>query len=104
MLLSISVSANAQELSIEKITVTATRSSNNVMDIGSNISWLDDESLRLIEQQHINQALVHFPRSLPKFFMVFNAVRLYALSSAMNLKNNKWHKKYEDHAAPKVNV
>ena len=57
----ISVSGQTQEQSIEKVTVTATRSSNNVMDIGSNISWLDDETLRLIEQQHINQALVRIP-------------------------------------------
>lgn len=31
------------------------------MDVSSNISWLDDESLRLIEQQHINQVLVRIP-------------------------------------------
>jgi iron complex outermembrane receptor protein len=49
------------EQAIEKITITATRASSDIMDIGSNISWLDDESLRLIEQQHINQALVRVP-------------------------------------------
>jgi iron complex outermembrane receptor protein len=61
ILLSIPISGETQEQPIDKITVTATRASNNVMDIGSNISWLDDESLRLIEQQHINQALVRIP-------------------------------------------
>tara|TARA_R110002153_G_scaffold27084_4_gene84262 strand:+ start:13030 stop:15033 length:2004 start_codon:yes stop_codon:yes gene_type:complete len=60
-LASLSGLGQTQESSIDKITVTATRTSNNVMDIGSNISWLDDESLRLIEQQHINQALVRIP-------------------------------------------
>ena len=50
-----------QEKSIEQITVTATRTSQNILDVASNISWLDDESLRLIEQQHINQALVRIP-------------------------------------------
>jgi iron complex outermembrane receptor protein len=63
MLLIVSISGQTQEQSIEKVTVTASRGSNNVMDIGSNISWLDDESLRLIEQQHINQALVRLPGS-----------------------------------------
>ena len=63
MLSSVSLFSHAQEQSIEKITVTATRSSSNVMDIGSNISWLDDETLRLIEQQHINQVLVRIPGS-----------------------------------------
>jgi hypothetical protein len=33
------------------------------MDISSNISWLDDESLRLIEHQHLNQAVVRIPVS-----------------------------------------
>jgi outer membrane receptor protein involved in Fe transport len=61
LLLNIPVSGQTQEQAMDKITVTATRASNNVMDIGSNISWLDDESLRLIEQQHINQALVRIP-------------------------------------------
>jgi outer membrane receptor protein involved in Fe transport len=55
------VTGQTQEQAIDKITVTATRASNNVMEIGSNISWLDDESLSLIEQQHINQALVRIP-------------------------------------------
>jgi outer membrane receptor protein involved in Fe transport len=61
ILLSPSVFGQVQEQPIERITITATRASNNVMDIGSNISWLDDESLRLIEQQHINQAFVRIP-------------------------------------------
>ncbi|WP_339720794.1 TonB-dependent receptor [uncultured Paraglaciecola sp.] len=61
ILLNIPISGITQEQDIDNITVTATRASNNVMDIGSNISWLDDESLRLIEQQHINQALVRIP-------------------------------------------
>jgi len=56
-----SVCGQSQEASIEKITVTATRGNNNVMDVASNISWLDDESLKLIEQQHINQAFVRIP-------------------------------------------
>lgn len=61
VLWNISLSGQAQEQSIDKITVTATRSMNNVLDIGSNISWLDDESLRLIEAQHINQTFVRIP-------------------------------------------
>lgn len=61
ILLCISTFGQTQEQAIEKITVTATRSNNNVMDVSSNISWLDDESLRLIEQQHINQVLVRIP-------------------------------------------
>jgi outer membrane receptor protein involved in Fe transport len=61
MLLIVSISGQTQEQAIEKITVTTSRSSNDVMDIGSNIGWLNDESLRLIEQQHINQALVRIP-------------------------------------------
>ncbi|WP_293748430.1 TonB-dependent receptor [uncultured Paraglaciecola sp.] len=61
ILLCISAFGQTQEQAIEKITVTATRSNNNVMDVSSNISWLDDESLRLIEQQHINQVLVRIP-------------------------------------------
>jgi iron complex outermembrane receptor protein len=51
----------AQVQSIEKITVTASRASQNVLEIAGNISWLDDKRLRLIEQQHINQALVRIP-------------------------------------------
>ena len=61
LLSSISVSGQTQEQPLDKITVTATRSSSNIMDVGSNISWLDEESLKLIEQQHINQALVRIP-------------------------------------------
>jgi len=61
VLLSVQSSGQTQEQAVDKITVTSTRSSNNIMDIGSNISWLDDESLRLIEQQHINQTLVRVP-------------------------------------------
>lgn len=61
ILSSIPLSGHTQEQSTDKITVTATRSSNNVMDIASNISWLDDQSLRLVEQQHINQTFVRIP-------------------------------------------
>lgn len=60
-LLTISATAFTQEQPIDNITVTATRTTDNVLDIGSNISWLDEESLRLIEQQHVNQALVRIP-------------------------------------------
>lgn len=61
ILLSLPVCAQTQKQEIEKITVTATRVGKNVMDIGSNISWLDNEILKLIEQQHINQTLVRIP-------------------------------------------
>jgi outer membrane receptor protein involved in Fe transport len=54
---------HTQEPTIEKISVTATRVNTNVLEISSNISWLDDESLRLIEPQHINQTLVRMPGS-----------------------------------------
>jgi iron complex outermembrane receptor protein len=63
MLSTVSAFGHTQEHLIEKIMVTATRSNTNIMDIGSNISWLDDESLRLIEQQHINQVLLRIPGS-----------------------------------------
>ncbi len=56
-----STSVFSQEQPTEKITVTASRASQNVLDVAGNISWLDDESLRLIEQQHINQAMVRIP-------------------------------------------
>jgi iron complex outermembrane receptor protein len=63
ILLSTSVfgQTQTQQLTIEQITVTATRTSQNILDVAGNISWLDDESLRLIEQQHINQTLVRIP-------------------------------------------
>jgi iron complex outermembrane receptor protein len=60
-LLSTSALGQDQKQSIEQITVTATRTSQNILDVAGNISWLDDESLRLIEQQHINQSLVRIP-------------------------------------------
>ena len=40
----------------------AIRTGQNILDVAGNISWIDDKSLRLIEQQHINQALVRIPR------------------------------------------
>ncbi len=61
ILLSTSVFGQNQQQPIEQITVTATRTSQNILDVAGNISWLDDESLRLIEPQHINQALVRIP-------------------------------------------
>lgn len=60
-LLIIPATGLTQEQPIDNITVTATRTTDNVLDIGSNISWLDEESLMLVEQQHINQALVRIP-------------------------------------------
>lgn len=57
----VSLFGQAQEQAIDKITVTANRTNINVMDSGSNISWLDDDTLSLIEQQHINQTLVRIP-------------------------------------------
>ena len=63
VLILISTSVFAQDQPIEQITVTAARGSQNILDVAGNISWLDDESLRLIEQQHINQALVRIPGS-----------------------------------------
>jgi outer membrane receptor protein involved in Fe transport len=61
ILILLSTSVFSQEQPTEKITVTASRASQNVLDVAGNISWLDDESLRLIEQQHINQAMVRIP-------------------------------------------
>jgi iron complex outermembrane receptor protein len=61
LLLTTSVFGQEQQQPIEKITVTASRVSQNILDVAGNISLLDDESLRLIEQQHINQALVRIP-------------------------------------------
>jgi outer membrane receptor protein involved in Fe transport len=52
---------NAQEQPMEQITVTATRSSNVLLELGSNLSGLDDQQLVLVGQQHINQALVRVP-------------------------------------------
>ena len=60
-LLSTSVLGQNQEQSIEQVTVTTSRTSQNIFDVAGNISWLDNEILRLIEQQHINQALVRIP-------------------------------------------
>jgi iron complex outermembrane receptor protein len=56
-----SIFAQEQEQPIEQITVTAIRASQNILDVASNISQIDNESLRLIEQQHINQTLVRIP-------------------------------------------
>ena len=42
----------------------AIRTGQNILDVAGNISWIDDKSLRLIEQQHINQALVRIPGGL----------------------------------------
>lgn len=53
--------SQAQEQTLEQITVTANRTNNSVLDIGSNISWLNEDSLKLIEQQHINQVLARIP-------------------------------------------
>jgi len=61
ILLSTAVLGQNEEQKIERITVTATRTGQNILDVAGNISWIDDESLRLIEQQHINQALVRIP-------------------------------------------
>jgi iron complex outermembrane receptor protein len=61
ILILLSTSVFSQSQPIEKITVTASRASQKVLDVAGNISWLDDESLRLIEQQHINQVLVRIP-------------------------------------------
>ncbi|MFB1037415.1 MAG: TonB-dependent receptor plug domain-containing protein, partial [Sinobacterium sp.] len=59
--MSTSVLGQNQEQSIEQVTVTTSRTSQNIFDVAGNISWLDNEILRLIEQQHINQALVRIP-------------------------------------------
>jgi iron complex outermembrane receptor protein len=61
ILLGTSIFAQEQEQPIEQITVTAIRASQNILDVASNISQIDNESLRLIEQQHINQTLVRIP-------------------------------------------
>jgi outer membrane receptor protein involved in Fe transport len=50
-----------QAQDIEKITITSSRTNTNAQDLGSNVSWLDDETLRLIEHQHVNQAIVRVP-------------------------------------------
>ena len=61
ILLSTPALGQNEEQKIERITVTATRTGQNILDVAGNIGWIDDESLRLIEQQHINQALVRIP-------------------------------------------
>ena len=53
--------AQEQPLLIEQIIVTATRTSQSFLDVAGNISRLDHETLKLIEQQHINQTLVRIP-------------------------------------------
>ena len=61
ILLSTPALGQNEEQKIERITVTASRTGQNILDVAGNISWIDDKSLRLIEQQHINQALVRIP-------------------------------------------
>lgn len=59
--ISASVFSQSPEPNTENITVTATRSDNSIFDIGSNLGWIDGESLALVEHQHANQALVRVP-------------------------------------------
>lgn len=47
----------AQNLDIDTITVTASRQSQTLNQLSSNIAWLDDTELALLEPQHIQQAL-----------------------------------------------
>ncbi|WP_299072261.1 TonB-dependent receptor [uncultured Paraglaciecola sp.] len=61
MLVSTAVLGQTSPQPIEQITVTATRTSQSILDVAGNISSLDDKSLRQIEQQHINQTLVRIP-------------------------------------------
>jgi iron complex outermembrane receptor protein len=63
ILLSTAAFSQDQKQPIEQITVTAARASQNILDVAGNTGWLNDESLRLIEHQHINQALVRIPGS-----------------------------------------
>lgn len=49
------VSANTQDIDI--ITVTANRQSQTISQLSSNIAWLDESELALLEPQHIQQAL-----------------------------------------------
>ena len=60
-LLSLIFSDQVQAQDIEKITVTSSRTNTNALDLGGNISWLDKETLKLIEHQHVNQAIVRVP-------------------------------------------
>jgi outer membrane receptor protein involved in Fe transport len=61
--LSFSVIAHdlAEEQSIEKITVTSTRLNQNALTLGSNISWLDANTINQVDAKHINQTLVRIP-------------------------------------------
>jgi iron complex outermembrane receptor protein len=61
LFLFISLSSQAQQQPIEHITVTASRSENNLSQLTSNLSWLDQEQLNLLDPQHINQTLVRVP-------------------------------------------
>ncbi|MGS2721204.1 TonB-dependent receptor [Paraglaciecola aestuariivivens] len=61
LLLPISLLAEELEPEVEKITVSATRQAAGMLDVASNISQINQDTLQLIEHQHINQALVRVP-------------------------------------------
>ena len=50
-------SAHAQEQNIDTITVTANRQQSQLSELSSNMAWLSEEELNLLEPQHIQQAL-----------------------------------------------
>ena len=50
-----------QQADVETITVHSSRTNNNSLDIGSNIGWIDSDTVQLVNQQHVNQALVRIP-------------------------------------------
>ena len=60
-ILLLSAASTAQETQLETITVTATRQSSNLLDINSNLGWVNEELLNLTQQEHINQLMVRIP-------------------------------------------
>ena len=57
LLIALTAKSVAQTPDIDTITVTATRQSTELAELGSNIAWLSEDELNLLETQHIQQAL-----------------------------------------------
>lgn len=59
--MAVNLNAQTPEQPIEKIVVTANRDDVSILEVASNISQINNQSLDLIEHQHINQVLVRVP-------------------------------------------
>jgi iron complex outermembrane receptor protein len=57
ILLCLTAKSVAQTPDIDTITVTATRQSSQLSELSSNMAWLSEDELNLLEPQHIQQAL-----------------------------------------------